>query len=141
MGVFRAEAGHDDALGVGLAIAIGILEEGHAGLLAAVDAAIAKLEAERDVQAGGEDGALVGLAVMVGVLKDDDLVVGLLSWSHLRIRRGAGNPQASAGVPAHLDGLCHFRKLLLAREEIYLEARIHTEGGEFTFGLRPFVDG
>ena len=63
--VLGAEAREDDPAGVGLAVAVGVLEVEQFGAVGDVDAAVARLDAGRDQQAVGEDGGLVGLAVAV----------------------------------------------------------------------------
>ena len=68
--------GEDDAAGVGLAVAVGVLEVQQFGAVGDVDAAVSGLEAGGDEQTVGEDRGLVGPAVVVGVFEDQDLVVG-----------------------------------------------------------------
>ena len=59
---------------VGLAVAVGVLEEEDVGRVGDPDAAVADGDARGDVQPLGEDGELVGLAVAVGVFEDLDAV-------------------------------------------------------------------
>ena len=72
VGIVAAEAGHDDLAGVGLAVAVAILEEEDVGRVGHPDAAVADGDSGGDVQAVGEDGEPVGLAVAVGILEDLD---------------------------------------------------------------------
>ena len=59
---------------VGLAVAVGVVQEEDVGRVRDPDAAVADGDARGDVQALGEDGELVGLAVAVGVFEDLDAV-------------------------------------------------------------------
>ena len=63
MRVVAAEAGDDDFSLVGLAVAVGVLEEEDVGRVGDPDAAVADGDAGGDVQAVGEDGDLVDLPV------------------------------------------------------------------------------
>src|SRR6185436_6391505 len=65
--VLGAEAREEDAALVGLAVAVRVLEVDELGAVGDVAAAVARLDARRNVEALREDGRLVGLAVAVGV--------------------------------------------------------------------------
>jgi hypothetical protein len=85
MRVLGAEAGQHDLVSIGLVVAVGIFEEAQVRLLGNVNAAVAELERQRDVQVVGEDCRLVGATVLVGVFEDDDLVVRLVARIDVRV--------------------------------------------------------
>ncbi len=114
--VLGAESAEDDALLVGLAVAIGVLEVEQLGGLADVAGPVALgrehgRDAGGDEQAVGKDGALLGLAVVVGVFEDEDFVERVLPGRDLRIHRAARDPQAALRVPVHLRGFREERVL------------------------------
>ncbi len=88
---------------VGFAVAVGIAQEHQVRLLRDVDAAVAELEAGRNVEAVREHRRLVGASIAVGVLEDNQLVVGLLARQHVRIRRRRQHPQAALRVERHRE--------------------------------------
>ncbi|MDB6125293.1 MAG: hypothetical protein JWQ71_4286 [Pedosphaera sp.] len=135
MGVFRAEAGKDDALLVGLAIAIGVLEMKEFGALADIDAAIARFDAGGDEQAIGEDGGFIDFAHALGVFENENLVVGFVPRFDLGINRGADNPETSKGIEVHLNGLGEQRAFGVKAD--------FKSGSDFEFrqGLRSGIGG
>ncbi len=72
---------------------------------------------------------LVRAAVAIGVLADEDVVVRLFAGFDLRIANGAGDPEAAALVPAHLDRF--HDAVCLTGEKIHLKAVCDLEGSEF----------
>lgn len=105
MAVLDAEAGEGEFFLVGDVVSVGVLIEKDVGGLRDVAAAIGELDAGGEVEAVGEDGGFVGFAVTVGVFEDDDFVVGLLPGFELGVGPGAGDPEAAAGVPLHVNGV------------------------------------
>jgi hypothetical protein len=127
MAVLGAKAVKDDAMLVGLVVAVGVAEKGEVRLLRDVGAAVAELEAHRLVEAVGEHGRRVRAPVAVGVFKDDDLVRRLLARQQMRIRRRRQHPKTPARVERDRDRLGDFGKLLLRGEEVDLIARRHAD--------------
>jgi len=118
MGVLAAEAGVEDLAGVGVIVAVGVLQVDEVRFLGEIDAALGvEGEGEGDEEVLGEGGALVGFAVGIGVLEDDEFVVGLVAGVDVGVDvgvgGGAGDPEAAAAVPAHLDGAGEFGEVLL----------------------------
>jgi hypothetical protein len=134
-----AEAAHEEAPRVGLAIAVGVLEMEQLGALGDVESAIAELDPGGHEEALDEFVKFVGLAVVVGVLADEDVVVGLFTGLDLRVAGRAGDPEAAALVPAHLHGLDD--AIGLGGEEIHGEAVHDLEGGELLLGRLGFRGG
>ena len=119
VGVVRAEAGEEDLPLVGLAVAVGVLEEEHVGGLRHDQAAVDVAEARRDAQVVGEERDLVGLAVAVGVLDDRDPVAPLALRLHLvGVVDRLGDVQPAEVVPGHRDRLVDLR---LGDEQLRLE--------------------
>ena len=77
MGVAGAPAGEQHLADVGLAVAVGVLQEQRVGRLEDDHAAVGEEQAGGDVEPLGEDRELVGPAVAVGVLADRDPVAAL----------------------------------------------------------------
>ena len=125
VGVARAEPGEERLALVGLAVAVGVLQEEHVRGLRDDQAAVDVAEARRDAQVLGEDGLLVGLAVAVGVLDDRDPVAALALRLHLvRVVDRLGDVQAAEVVPGHRDRLADLR---LGDEQLGLEPLGHRE--------------
>ena len=139
VGVGGAEATEDDALGVGFVIAVGVFEVEEFGALGDVEATVAEFDAAGHEEAFDELVKLVGFAVAVGVLADEDVVVGFFAGFDLGVADGAGDPEAAAFVPAHLDGFDD--AIGLGGEEIDGEALHDGERGEFFFGGLRFCCG
>ena len=137
--VSGAEAAEDEALPGGFAIAVGVLEMEQLGALGDVESAIAKFDPTGHEEALDEFFELIGLAIVVGVLADEDVIVGLFAGFDLRVAEGAGDPEAAALVPAHLDGLDE--AIGLGGEKIHGEAFEDLEGGELFFGRLRFRAG
>ena len=137
--VLAAESGEHQLAVIGLAVAIGILDETHVRLLTHVYAAITKLKRQRNVQVIGKHRGLVRAPVAIGILQNHQLIVRLIAGVHVRIGRRAAHPHAPLAVPAHLDGARDFRKLLLAREEIHLKSRIDLKRLQLIGWAHPFI--
>ena len=101
--VLDPEAGQRQLLHVSDIIPVGIPEEEDIRGLGDVTSAICQRDTRRHVKTVSEHGRFVGFAVIVAVLKDDYLVVGLVSRLQLRVGPGAGHPQATTGIPGHVD--------------------------------------
>ena len=126
VGVARAEPGEERLALVGLAVAVGVLQEEHVRGLRHDQAAVDVAEARRDAQILGEDGLLVGLAVAVGVLDDRDPVAALALRLHLvRVVDRLGDVEAAEVVPGHRDRLADLR---LGDEQLGLEPRRASRG-------------
>ena len=109
------------SLRVGLAVAVGVLEEEDVGRVGDPDAAVADGDARGDVQPLGEDGELVGLAVAVGVFEDLDAVPARPGG--LRgILEALGDPDPAPLVERHRDRVDDVR---LAGDELDGEALGH----------------
>ena len=137
--VLAAEPGEHQLAVIGLAVAVGVLNETHVRFLAHVHAAIAEFKRQRNVQVIGKHRGLVRATVAVGILQNHQLIVRLIAGVHVRIGRRAAHPHASLAIPAHLDRAGDFRKLLLAREEIHLKARIYLERLQLIGRAHPFI--
>ncbi len=134
--VFRAEAREEDAPEVGLAVAVGVLEEEEVGLAGHVRAAVAQFDPGGDEKVVRKDGALVGATIAVRVLEDDDRVGGALPGFELGEGLGAGDPDAPAVVEDHLHGI---RDHGLGGDEGDLKTLVHDEG--LALGVRAQVLG
>ncbi len=140
--VLGAEAGEQLFAMVGLAVAIGVFEEGEVRLVRDEDAAIAELKAERNGELVGPHAAFVRAVVAIGVFEDEDAILRRLAGHDLRISRARADPQAAFAIETDLNGLHEkLRKVFFRGEEADFEARIDFEGGEFGGGGEPFVDG
>lgn len=140
--VLGAEAGEQLFAVVGLAVAIGVFEEGEVWLIGDEDAAVAELKAERNGELVGPDAAFVGAVIAVGVLENEDTVLRSLAGHDLRVGGARADPQAAFAIKANGDGLHEeLREVFLGGEEADFEARVDLEGGEFRGGREPFVDG
>ena len=119
--VADAPAGEQDLAHVGLAVAVGILQEQRVGRLEDDDATVRTQQAGGDVETLGEDGELVRLAIAVGVLADrDPVAAGCGGVLGIGIVHRLGDPEPSAMVPGHADRLVD---LGLRREQPGLETR------------------
>ncbi len=125
----RVEPVQDQLADVGLVVAVGVFEEHHVRLGADIDAAVAKLDAGRQVQLVGEDRPLISLAVAVGVFEDQDFVVDRHTWNALRVRRHAAYPQSPAAVEGELHGLFQFGEFHFRSEQVHF----------ITFGQLEFL--
>ena len=100
--VVAAEAGDDDLALVGLAVAVGVLQEENVGRVGDPHAAVADGDARGNVQSVGEDGELVDLAVAVGVFQDLDAVAARPGRVP-RIFEALGDPDPAPLVERHGD--------------------------------------
>ncbi len=140
--VLGAEAGEEFFAVVGLAIAIGVFEEGQMRLVGDEDAAIAELEAERDGELVGPHAAFVRAVVAVRVFEDEDAILRGLAWHDLRVGGARADPQAAFAIETNGDGLHEeVGEVFFAGEEADFEARVDFEGFQFISGREPFVDG
>ena len=120
MRVADAPAREEDLAHVGLAVAVGVLEEQRVGRLQDDHAAVVAKHAGRNVQALGEDLERVGPAVAVGVFADRDPVAPLaVAPLDVGIVDALGDPEPAAMVPGHADRLVD---LGLGGEQPRLEA-------------------
>ena len=129
VGVTGAEAAEDHPPLIGLAVAVGVLEEEQLVGRTHVHAAVAELEPEGHVQLVVEDGGPVGLPVVIGVLEHDDAVPRLFAGADLRVAGGGGDPQATVAVEADLGGFDH--AIGLAGEEADFVAIGNLQRGPF----------
>ena len=88
------------SLRVGLAVAVGVLQEEDVRRVGDPDAAVADGDAGGDVQPLGEDRELVGLAVAVGVFENLDAVAARARLA-ARIFEAFGDPDPAALVEGH----------------------------------------
>ena len=72
-----------------------------------IHTAEAALDAGKHLHLVGEDGTLIEFAVVVGVLKDEDAVaqVQVIAFLAVGVSVVLGDPQATALVPTHCNGL------------------------------------
>ena len=111
---------HDQVTGIGLVVAVGVLEEHQVRLLSDVNPAVAEFDSGRDVKLVGENRLFVGFTVAVGILEDQDLVVDRLAGQVHRIRGHRRDPEPPLGVEGHLDRLLEVGKILLRGEQVGL---------------------
>ena len=122
----------EDLAAVGLAVAVGVVEEPDVGDAEGDDAVLVGIEADGDVQAVGEDGHLVGAAVAVGVLEDADRVAArAVVGGGVGILGRAGDPEPAPGVERHVHRLLD---LGLGGEELDAEAGRQVERRAFLLG-------
>ena len=80
-----------------------------------------ELEAHRHRQAFGKAQRLVGLTIAIGVFEDEDVIVAVFTRLQLWVRGDAGHPEATALIPADLDGTDHAESFI--SEQTDVEAR------------------
>ena len=140
--VLGAEAGEEFFAVVGLAVAIGVFEEGEVRLVRDKDAAVAELEAERDGELVGPHAAFVRAVVTVGVFEDEDFILRCLAGHDLRVGGAGADPQAAFAIKTNLNGLHEeVWEVFFGGEEADFEAGVDFEGFQFIGGRDPFVDG
>ena len=136
-----AEAVEDDLRGTGGLVAVH-RDEDQVRRAHRPDAAEAALDAGEHLDLVREDGAFVELPVVVGVLEDQDAVAQVEVEALFAVGIGIvlGDPQSSAFVPAHRDGLTDIRfggeeRGLEALGEVQLRQRIGRLEHRDTLGL------
>ena len=129
--ILTPEASQDDLAMIGLVVPVGVREEDEVRFLREVDSSLAEDKGERHFQVVCKNGRFVGLSVPVGIFQDDDLVVGFASGIEVWVGGRAGDPESTAGIPAHLDGTGHVGEVLLGCKAVDLKAFIDLEGREF----------
>ena len=94
-----------------------------------IHAAEAALDAGKHLHLVGEDGTLIEFAVVVGVLKDEDAVaqVQVIAFLAVGVSVVLGDPQATALVPTHCNGLTN---IWLSSEERGLKALREVQLGQ-----------
>ena len=106
MGVAHVPPFEEHRAFVGLVVAVGVAQEERLPALDDDQSTVGVAEACRDGELVGEDGELVGLAIAVGVFADFDPVASFAGFlQFIRIIDRLGNPQPSASVKRHADGL------------------------------------
>ena len=133
--LFITQRAKEDGAFVGLPVAICVLKEQDIRDAPHDAAVLVRQHSGGNVEVGGEDGDLVGAAIAVSILKDADGVltarrgggVGapfvLLYGEGILLR--AGDPEATAGVKGHVDGLA--TELRVISEELNFKAFGHME--------------
>ena len=117
MAVAGAEAVQDDFAMIRLVAARSVFEEHQVRLGADIDAALAELDAGRQIEFVGEDGAFVGLARAFGVFEDQDLIVRRRAGQVMRVGRHRRHPESALRVPGHGERIMD-RKLALRGEQV-----------------------
>ena len=134
--VVASETGQHDLPGVGLAVAVGVLEEEEVGRVDDPDAPPADRDPRGYVQTFGEDGELVHSAVAVGIFEDLDPVAARPRRLP-RVFEALGHPDAALLVEGHRDGIDEIR---LARDHLDREPGRHRHRPRRVLG-RPRVVG
>ena len=139
VGVARSEPAEDHAPHVGLAVAVGVLEEEQLVGGPHVNAAVAEFKPEGHVELIVEHGGPIGPAVMVGVFEDDDAIAGGFAGTDLGIAGGGGDPESTVAVETDLGGLHH--AVRLAGEEADGVALGRFQGSQFFGGCLGGQEG
>ena len=127
MGVPGPEAGEQDFLRIGPAIAVGVTNMDKVSPVSNVGPAMSKGETGRHVQPAHEGRDLVGAAIPVAILKDQELVSGFLAGLELGVGPGAKDPESTLRIPAHAYGIGDPHRLI--GKEVDLVAILNLEGG------------
>jgi hypothetical protein len=99
-----------------------VRRERQVALVAHENAAVIKLEGDRQVQLVREGRAVVRLSVSIAVLQDHDLVPELLTRAPLRIARHGADPEPPFRVEGHRRRIGEFGEIFLAGKALDLEA-------------------
>ena len=116
-----------------LAITIGILHEQQLGGVGDIGTAVLRPDASGDEQSLIKHRAFVRFAIAISVFENQDLIALGLSGFDVGIDGTARDPQTTARIPCHLDGLAHHR---FTGEKVDLEAIGQAEGLLLFRGIR-----
>ena len=139
VGVASSEPAEDHAPHIGLAVAVGVLEEEQLVGRSHVNATIAEFQPERHVELVVEHGRPIGAAVMVGVFQYNDAIVRSFAGTDLGIAGGGGDPESTVAVEADLGGLDY--AVGFAGEEANGVALGHVQGSQFFGGCLGGQEG
>ena len=133
MRVAVSESSQQHVTLVGTSVSVRVLQKQHVRVLTHINTAVAKFDACRNVESLSKHRRLVSISVRVSVLQQDDLVVGEITGTDVRVRGGHRDIHPSVCIPAKIQR--RRQAVCFGREQIDLQFVSRAKINQFPFDI------